>query len=86
DKIYKQFGVNLNSTEWAGVLVYTYRDSISSFVSPLDNLDVILQTTPATSITVRGTFGTIANAPARVTTYAGQLFPISAAPPYGSQA
>lgn len=86
EKIYEEFGIDLTSVEWTGVMVWSFRKSVQNFVSALDTLDVLLQTTPATSITIRGTFGAIANAPGRITTYTGQLFPTTSEPPYGAEA
>lgn len=71
DIMYTQFGV----TRPTGVLVYTFRDSIQSFVSSGDTYDLVAPTTPATLLEVSGTFGTIANAPATITAITGELFP-----------
>lgn len=76
DKMYKQFGV----TRPTGVIVYTFRNSIQSFVSSGDSYDVILPTTPATLLEIAGTFGTIANAPAKITATVGELFPLGGIP------
>lgn len=76
DNMFTQFGV----TRPTGVIVYTFRDSIQTFVSNGDSYDVILPTTPATLLEVSGTFGTISNAPATITAVVGELFPLGGIP------
>lgn len=76
DKMYAQFGV----TRPTGVLVYTFRDSVQDAVSTADTYDLILPTTPATSIEIGGTWGTIANAPAQLYCVTGLLFPSGGLP------
>ena len=76
DAMYTQFGQNRPT----GVLVYTFRDSIQSFVSNGDTYDLLAPTTPATLLEVSGTFGTISNAPATITTVVGELFPLGGIP------
>lgn len=71
DQMYTQFGV----TRPTGVLVYTFRDSIQSFVSNGDTYDLLAPTTPATLLEVSGTFGTIANAPATIQAITGEVYP-----------
>lgn len=71
DWMYSQFGV----TRPTGVVVYTFRDSIQSFVSNGDTYDLLAPTTPATLLEVSGTFGTITNAPATIQAVTGELFP-----------
>jgi len=71
DYMFTQFGV----TRPTGVLVYTFRDSIQSFVSNGDTYDLLAPTTPATLLEVSGTFGTISNAPAKIQAVTGELFP-----------
>lgn len=71
DRMYTEFGV----TRPTGVIVYTFRDSIQSFVSNGDTYDMLAPTTPATLLEVSGTFGTIASAPATITAVTGELFP-----------
>jgi hypothetical protein len=71
DQMYTQFGV----TRPTGVIVYTFRDSIQSFISNGDNYDMLAPTTPATLLEVSGTFGTIASAPAKIQAVTGELFP-----------
>lgn len=74
--MYAEFGV----TRPTGVLVYTFRDSIQSFVSNGDTYDLLSPTTPATLLEVSGTFGTISNAPATITAITGELFPLGGIP------
>jgi hypothetical protein len=71
DQMFTQFGVPRPT----GVLVYTFRDSIQSFVSTGDTYDLLAPTTPATLLEVSGTFGTISNAPAKIQCLTGELFP-----------
>lgn len=71
DQMYTQFGI----TRPTGVLVYTFRNSIQTFVSSGDTYDLIAPTTPATLLEVSGTFGTITNAPATIQAITGELFP-----------
>jgi hypothetical protein len=76
DAMYAQFGV----ARPTGVIVYSFRDSIQSFVSNGDTYDLLAPTTPATLLEVAGTFGTISNAPATITTVVGELFPLGGIP------
>lgn len=76
DAMYTQFGV----TRPTGVIVYTFRNSIQSFVSNGDTYDLLAPTTPATLMEVSGTFGTISNAPATITAVVGELFPLGGIP------
>lgn len=76
DRMFTQFGV----TRPVGVLVYSFRDSIQTFVSTGDTYDLLAPTTPATLLEVSGTFGTISNAPATITTTIGELFPLGGIP------
>lgn len=76
DLMYAQFGV----TRPTGVIVYTFRNSIQTFVSNGDTYDLLAPTTPATLLEVAGTFGTIANAPATITAVVGELFPLGGIP------
>lgn len=76
DRMFTQFGV----TRPVGVLVYTFRDSIQTFVSTGDTYDLLAPTTPATLLEVSGTFGTISNAPATITATIGELFPLGGIP------
>ena len=76
DQMFTQFGV----TRPTGVIVYTFRNSIQSFVSSGDTYDLLAPTTPATLMELAGTFGTITNAPATITTIVGELFPMGGIP------
>jgi hypothetical protein len=76
DQMFTQFGV----TRPTGVIVYTFRNSIQTFVSNGDTYDLLAPTTPATLMEVAGTFGTITNAPATITTVVGELFPLGGIP------
>lgn len=76
DAMYTQFGI----TRPTGVIVYTFRNSIQSFVSSGDTYDLLAPTTPATLLEVSGTFGTITNAPATITAVVGELFPLGGIP------
>jgi hypothetical protein len=76
DLMYTQFGV----TRPTGVIVYSFRNSIQTFVSNGDTYDLLAPTTPATLLEVSGTFGTISAAPATITTVVGELFPLGGIP------
>jgi len=76
DLMFAQFGV----TRPTGVIVYTFRNSIQTFVSNGDTYDLLAPTTPATLLEVAGTFGTISNAPATITAVVGELFPLGGIP------
>lgn len=76
DKMWRQFGVAAP----VGVVVYTFRDSIQTAVSTGDTYDILLPSTPATSLEVGGTFGVIAAAPATVQAVTGELFPVGGIP------
>lgn len=76
DKMFREFGV----TRPTGVIVYSFRASIQTFVSNGDTYDLLAPTTPATLLEVSGTFGTVSNAPATITTTIGELFPLGGIP------
>jgi hypothetical protein len=76
DQMYAQFGV----TRPTGVIVYTFRNSIQTFVSNGDTYDLLAPTTPATLLEVSGTFQVITNAPAKITAVVGELFPLGGIP------
>lgn len=76
DEMFTAFGV----TAPTGVIVYTYRNSIQSFVSNGDTYDLLSPTTPATLLEVSGTFQAISNAPATITAVVGELFPLQGIP------
>lgn len=76
DAMFAQFGV----TRPTGVIVYTFRNSIQTFVSNGDTYDLLAPTTPATLLEVSGTFQAITNAPATITAVIGELFPLGGIP------
>lgn len=76
DKMYAAFGV----TRPTGVIVYTFRDSIQTFVSTGDTYDLVLPTSPATLLESVGTWGTISNAPAQLYQITGELYPLGGIP------
>lgn len=82
DAMYTQFGVQAAGvkTPPTGVIVYTFRDSIQSFISNGDTYDLLAPTTPATLLEVSGTFGSIGSAPATITSVVGELFPLGGIP------
>lgn len=61
-----------------GVIAYTFRDAVKQIVSLADTHDLLLPTTPATLLELYGTFPAIANSPAQITFYVGQLYPHNA--------
>jgi hypothetical protein len=83
DAMWKQFGV----PRPAGVLVYSFRDSIQSFVSSGDTYDLLAPTTPATLLEIAGTFlntngaaGGAVLGPLTILTTVGELFPLGGIP------
>lgn len=76
DKMFTAFGVSRP----AGVIVYTFRNSVQTFVSTADTYDLILPTSPATLLEVAGTWGTITNAPAQLQQLTGELYPLGGIP------
>lgn len=87
DKMWAQFGV----TRPAGVIVYTFRNSVQTAVSTADTYDLILPTSPATLLEIVGTWGTattqggvstttITNAPAQLYQLTGELYPLGGIP------
>ena len=91
DKMYMQFGV----TRPAGVMVYTFRNSVQTFVSTADTYDVILPTSPATLLEIGGTWGSgtgtgnggmngnqtsISNVPAQLFQLTQELYPFGGIP------
>lgn len=79
DDMCEKFGI-LPANIPTGVIAYSFRDSVQSAVSFADTHDNLLPTTPATLLEIAGTFGTIANAPATITVYTGELYPHSGIP------
>jgi hypothetical protein len=82
DKMYTQFGPQVASGGLppTGVIVYTFRNSIQSFVSNGDTYDLLAPTTPATLLEVSGTFQTVTSGPAQIQTIVGELFPLGGIP------
>lgn len=88
DKMYAQFGV----TRPTGVIVYTFRNSVQTFVSTADTYDLILPTSPATLLEIVGTWGSgtgspiqggqgpITNAPAQLYQLTQELYPLGGVP------
>jgi hypothetical protein len=76
DKMWTAFGV----TRPTGVVVYTFRNSVQTFVSTADTYDLILPTSPATLLELVGTWGTITNAPAQLYQLTGELYPLGGIP------
>ena len=77
DKMFRQFGV----TRPSGVVVYSWRDSVQTFVSTADTYDCLLPTTPATLLEVAGTFGSFGgNSPGTITAITGEVFPVGGIP------
>ena len=83
DAMWKQFGV----PRPIGIIVYSFRDSIQSFVSSGDTYDLLAPTTPATLLEVAGTFlstngvgGAAVAGPMTILTVVGELFPLGGIP------
>lgn len=76
DKMFAQFGV----TRPTGVIVYTFKNSIQTFVSTGDSYDLICPSTPATLLELAGTYGTITNQPATIQVILGELYPFGGIP------
>jgi hypothetical protein len=83
DKMYTQFGAQVSGSSLppTGVIVYTFRNSIQTFVSNGDTYDLLAPTTPATLLEVSGTFQAITGGgPALIQTVVGELFPLGGIP------
>lgn len=76
DKMYTAFGV----ARPAGVIVYTFRNSVQTMVTTADTYDLILPTSPATLLESVGTWGTITNAPAQLLQLTQELYPLGGIP------
>lgn len=63
----------------AGVVVWSFRESVQTAVSTADTYDLLLPTTPATLLEVAGTWGTFAGT-GQLFTITGELFPVSGIP------
>lgn len=91
DMMAKQFGIGLAkptgmSARPTGVIAYSWRWAVQEQVSKADDAELVLVTTGSTKYEVGGTWGTISNQPAQVTTYTGMVFPGPSGFPWGSQA
>jgi hypothetical protein len=88
DKMFAAFGV----TRPTGVIVYTFRNSVQTFVSTADTYDVILPTSPATLLEIGGTWGSgtgtvfqggqgaLSNAPGQLYQLTQELYPFGGIP------
>jgi hypothetical protein len=76
DKMFIAFGV----TRPTGVIVYTFRNAVQTFVSTADTYDLVLPTSPATLLESVGTWGNISNAPGQLYQITGELFPLGGIP------
>jgi hypothetical protein len=76
DKMYTAFGV----TRPQGVIVYTFRNSIQTFVSTADTYDLVLPTSPATLLELVGTWGAVSTFPGQLYQITGELYPLGGIP------
>lgn len=63
----------------AGVVAYSFRNSVQTAVSTADTYDMLLPTTPATLLEIAGTWGTFTGT-GQLYTITGELFPVSGIP------
>lgn len=63
----------------AGVIAYSFRNSVQTAVSSADTYDLLLPTTPATLLEVAGTWGTFTGT-GQLYCVTGELFPVSGIP------
>jgi len=63
----------------AGVICYSFRESVQTAVSTADTYDLLLPTTPATLLEVAGTWGTFTGT-GQLYALTGELFPVSGIP------
>ena len=63
----------------AGVIAYSFRDSVQTAVSNADTYDLLLPTTPATLLEAAGTWGTFTGT-GQLFCVTGELFPVSGIP------
>lgn len=63
----------------AGVVTYSFRESVQTAVSTADTYDLLLPTTPATLLEVAGTWGTFTGQ-GQLYAITGELFPVSGIP------
>jgi len=90
DLMAKQFTVGAAkpsglSARPTGVIAYSWRWAVQEQVSKADDGELLLVTTGSTKYEVGGTWGTISNQPAQLTTYTGMIFPGPSGFPWGSQ-
>jgi hypothetical protein len=78
DRVDDMQRMTLGISRDTGVIAYTFRQSVETIIGNADTHDVMLPTTPATDLTIGGTFQSVASAPATITGYAGQLAPKNA--------
>lgn len=77
DTMYQFSGL---ATPQVGVIVYSFRNSVSQLIGQQDTHDLLLYTTPATLLEVGGTFGSTGTSPDAIYCYTGQLYPNAAVP------
>lgn len=91
DRMYREFGPaiapgvgtgvgTISQGAPTGVIVYSWRASVQSFVSSADTYDELLPTTPATLLEIAGTFGSAGTGPYSITALTGELFPVGGIP------
>jgi hypothetical protein len=78
DKVWTAFGV----APPTGVIAYTFRDSVGQMPDLSDTHDLMLYTTPATSLEIAGTTQSTGTGPFRVDVYTGELYPVGPSVPY----
>jgi hypothetical protein len=79
DKLYTAYGM---ATIPTGVIAYTFRDSVTQMPDLSDTHDLMLYTTPATSLEIAGTTQSTGTGPFRVDAYTGELYPVGPSIPY----
>lgn len=91
DRMYREFGPAISpgvgagagavaQSAPAGVIVYSFRSAVQTFVSNADTYDLLLPTTPATLLEIAGTFGSTGTPPYSVVAVTGELFPVGGIP------
>jgi hypothetical protein len=78
DKLYTAFGFSPPT----GVIAYTFRDSVGQMPDMSDTHDLLLYTTPATSLEIAGSTQSTGTGPFRVDVYTGELYPVGPSVPY----
>ena len=79
DDMANQFQLAPGELRETGVLVFTRKTSVAQVqMGLLDTGEGYLSSNPGTSVVLQGTWGTIANAPATLSVYAGQFVPSGA--------